>query len=109
MWPKHTARTSLPAEVDASFANDYREACNILSDSPRASAAMSRFCLQCLLRDKAGVKSGDLSVEIDQVLASKTLPSDLAEDLDAIRAIWQLRRAPHQEQEHRRDRSCKAR
>jgi Domain of unknown function (DUF4145) len=87
VWPKGIARAPLPAEVKDPFRTDYLEACNTLDGSPRASAAMSRFCLQRLLRDKAGVKPADLSKEIDQVLASKALPSDLAEDLDAIRAI----------------------
>ena len=87
VWPKGTARAPLGKDVKDSFASDYREACNVLADSPRASAAMSRYCLQRLLREKAGVKHSDLSGEIDQVMVSKTLPSDLAEDLDAIRAI----------------------
>lgn len=87
VWPKGIARAPLSKEVPEVFANDYREACNTLADSPRASAAMSRFCLQRLLREKAGVRHGDLSSEIDQVLSSGALPSDLAADLDAIRAI----------------------
>jgi hypothetical protein len=87
IWPKGIARTPLSTDVKDPFRTDYLEACNTLNDSPRASAAMSRFCLQRLLREKAGVKPGDLSSEIDQVLAGKALPSDLAEDLDAIRAI----------------------
>jgi len=87
VWPKGIARAPLPKEIKDPYRADYLEACNTLADSPRASAAMSRFCLQRLLRDKAGVKPGDLSNEIDQVLASKALPSDLAGDLDAIRAI----------------------
>jgi len=87
VWPKGIARIPLPEAVQDPFRTDYIEACNTLNDSPRASAAMSRFCLQRLLRDKAGVKAGNLSSEIDQVLASGTLPSDLAGDVDAIRAI----------------------
>jgi hypothetical protein len=58
-----------------------------LNDSPKASAALSRRCLQNLLRDKAGVKPSDLNKEIDDLLASKTLPSDLADTVDAIRNI----------------------
>jgi hypothetical protein len=87
VWPRGIGRTPLPGAVKDPYRADYLEACNTLDGSPRASAAMSRFCLQRLLRDKAGVKPGDLSKEIDQVLASKVLPSDIADDLDAIRAI----------------------
>jgi Domain of unknown function (DUF4145) len=59
----------------------------VLADSEKASAALSRRCLQHLLREKAGVKKGDLATEIQMVLDSKQLPSHLAEDLDAIRVV----------------------
>jgi len=87
VWPKGIARSPLPPEVTEPFATDYREACNVLDDSPKASAALSRRCLQALLRDKAGTKSRDLAPAIDEVLASKTLPSDLADAIDAIRNV----------------------
>lgn len=87
VWPKGISRSPLPQEIPNQFSDDYREACLILADSPKASAALSRRCLQYLLREKAGVKPTDLSKEIDEVLASKTLPSDLADAIDAIRHI----------------------
>jgi len=59
----------------------------VLPDSEKASAALSRRCLQYLLREKAGIKKGDLANEIQQVLDSRQLPSHLADDLDAIRNI----------------------
>jgi hypothetical protein len=59
----------------------------VLPDSEKASAALSRRCLQHLLREKAGIKPGNLANEIQQVLDSKQLPSHLADDLDAIRNI----------------------
>ena len=69
------------------FAQDYKEACLVFVDSPKASAALSRRCLQHLLREKAGVKKSDLSTEIDEVLQMKQLPTHLAEDVDAIRHL----------------------
>ena len=63
IWPKAIARAPLPVEVPKEFATDYREACLVLSDSPKASAARSRRCLQHLLREKAGIKKSDLSNE----------------------------------------------
>jgi Domain of unknown function (DUF4145) len=66
---------------------DYSEACLVLPDSEEASAALSRRCLQHLLREKSGAKKGDLANEIQQVLDSGKLPTYLAEDLDAIRNI----------------------
>jgi hypothetical protein len=43
--------------------------------------------LQQVLREKAGVKKGNLENEIQQALDSKQLPSHLAENLDAVRVI----------------------
>jgi len=51
------------------------------------SAALSRRCLQNILRDVAEVKPNDLSKEIDEILARKELPSYLASAIDAIRNI----------------------
>ena len=87
IWPKEINRSPLPPEVTEPFASDYYEACFVLAYSPRASAALSRRCLQALLREKAGVKPSDLSREIDQVVASKTLSPDFAEALDDIRTV----------------------
>jgi hypothetical protein len=73
--------------VPEEFAADYREACLTLSDSPKASAALSRRCLQHILRETAKVKPSNLADEIQMVIDSKTLPSHLVESLDAIRNI----------------------
>ena len=59
----------------------------MLNDSPMASAALGRRCLQIILREHAKVKPQDLSNEIDEVLASKQLPTYIANDIDAIRHI----------------------
>lgn len=81
--PKAPARAPLPSEVPDTFAADYREACLVLADSAKASAALSRRCLQNLLREHLKVKPGSLSDEIDQMLPN--LPTDLADAVDAIR------------------------
>jgi len=85
--PLTSSRPPVPGEVDERFASDYKEACLILTFSPKASAALSRRCLQNILREKAGVKHSDLSKEIQQVIDNNTLPSHLAESIDAIRNI----------------------
>jgi hypothetical protein len=87
IWPRGTARSTLPSVVEEKFAADYREACTVLADSPKASAALSRRCLQLLLREKGNVKKGDLNSEIEQILNSKSLGSNLAGAIDAIRVI----------------------
>lgn len=85
--PKASNRPPPSPEVGAEFSNDYIEACLVLADSPKASAALSRRCLQHLLREKAKVKKGGLANEIQQVLDNNSLPSHIAEAIDAIRAI----------------------
>jgi Domain of unknown function (DUF4145) len=83
--PKATSRTPVAPEVPAELAEDYREACLVFEDSAKASAALSRRCLQILLRTAAGVRPQDLSKEIDEVLPK--LPSDLATAIDAVRHV----------------------
>lgn len=86
--PKVPARKALGAEIPSAYVSEYREALVVLSDSPKASAAISRRLLQRLIREVIGVqKQGDLSSEIDQVLASHKLPSDVADSIDAIRNV----------------------
>ena len=93
--PKGTNRPPVPIEVPKHFADDYTEACVVLSDSSKASAALSRRCLQLLLREKAGIKSGDLANEIQQTIDSKQLPSHLEESIDAIRNIGNFAAHPN--------------
>jgi hypothetical protein len=85
--PKAVSRSPIPSEVPREFAVDYAEGCLVLADSEKASAALSRRCLQHLLRGKAGITEGNLAGEIQQVLDSKQLPTHLADDLDAVRNI----------------------
>lgn len=85
--PKTHARPALTNTIPEEFASDYREAALVLADSPKASAALSRRCLQHLIREKAGIKKPDLAKEIDELISSKSLPSHLAEAVDAIRNI----------------------
>lgn len=85
--PKASSRPPCPIEVPKDIADDYTEACLVLADSPKASAALSRRCLQNLLREVVKVKPDDLAKEIQQVLDSGKLPSYIAEAIDAVRQI----------------------
>ena len=86
IYPKGTARPPVPEEVPVNVADDYREACLVFDDSPKASAALSRRCLQQLLADTKLANSDNLATAIDEAL-SKHLPTPIATDLDAIREI----------------------
>lgn len=86
VFPKGGARPPAPPEVPTVIANDYNEATLVISDSPAASAALSRRCLQHLLSERGVTKSDNLSKAIDDALASG-LPTHVAENLDAIRNV----------------------
>jgi hypothetical protein len=85
VYPRAATRPACSPEVPKVLADDFHEACLVIADSPKASAALSRRCLQHLLREHAKVKKGDLSGEIQQVIDSGRLPSFLTEAIDAIR------------------------
>jgi Domain of unknown function (DUF4145) len=85
--PIAISRPRLPAEVPTDFSTDYYEAVAVLADSQKASAALSRRCLQYLLREKAATKRRGLAEQIQEVLDSGRLPSHLADNLDAIRNV----------------------
>ncbi len=87
VYPKGISRSALSGVIPDASALDYNEACLVLADSPKASAALSRRCLQMLLREVGKVKPSDLSKEIDEVLASGKLPSQLEAAIDAIRNV----------------------
>ena len=86
LFPKHPI-TQLPEEVPERFAADFREAHDTLPISPKASAALSRRCLQTLIREKEDILEKTLFAEVERLLKTNTLPKALADDLDAIRVI----------------------
>ncbi len=86
IFPKGTGRPPAPQEVPADIAADFNEACLVLADSPKASAALSRRCLEQLLHERNVSTKHNLSEAIDDALA-KHLPSHIEENLDAVRNI----------------------
>jgi hypothetical protein len=85
--PIDLGRKALPSTLPEPIAQEYREACAVLELSPRASAGMSRRCLQSLLSAAGGATSGELSKAIDQVIGRNELPGILSKELDAVREI----------------------
>lgn len=86
IYPKNNTRNFDLTEIPKDFADDYEEACLVISDSPKASAALSRRCLQALLRDQ-GFVAKSLAQEIQDAIDSNKLPSHISDSLDAIRNI----------------------
>ena len=86
VYPTSSSR-KVSLEVDERFAKDFREACKVVSTSQKASAALSRRCLQSLLREKTAVKPGTLAEEIREAIRKSHFPEDLATSLEAVRTI----------------------
>jgi len=98
VWPRTTNRPPCPPEVPDPFRSDYTQSALVLQDSPKASAALSRRCLQHILRDIAKVKATTLEKEINEVIARNTLPTAIAADLDAVRHIGNFAAHPTKSQ-----------
>lgn len=88
VFPIGSNRGPVPNDVPKDIAADYNEAALVLPLSAKASAALSRRCLQSVL-DNAGYKQKDLSQQIDAVIAeidtTKALPTGVHMIVDAIR------------------------
>ncbi len=80
----------IPPEVTDPYRTDFAEACAVLSNSPKASAALSRRCLQAVLKDKVPTKSKDLFDQIEEVISLNSVPSHIADDLHAVRNIGNI-------------------
>jgi hypothetical protein len=85
VYPLTSGRSPIPQEVPENISRDYKEASLVLPFSPKSSAALSRRCLQTVLRNAGGTKSRDLDKQIDEVLPH--LPPYIAQNLDAVRHI----------------------
>jgi hypothetical protein len=83
--PFGSSRPPCPPEVPVNIADDYKEACSVLTFSTKASAALSRRCLQNLLVNAANATKRDLADQIQEVIDSGKLPSHLVDSIDAVR------------------------
>lgn len=97
--PKVPARAATPESVPESLAEDFNEAIAVLPDSAKASAALSRRCLQHLLREHVGVKEGSLYNQIEELLAANELPGWLASQVDAVRQIGNFAAHPEKSEQ----------
>jgi uncharacterized protein DUF4145 len=98
VWPRSGERPC-PTEVPTELQKDYREAANVLSISPQASAALTRRVLQHVLREYAKTKSKDLFDQIQEILDENQLPSSLQNQLDAVRVIGNFAAHPLKSQQ----------
>ena len=77
-----------PEYIPKPVIDDYTEACLIKDHSPKASATLSRRCLQGIIRDFWGVKPGRL---VDEIEAIKDKTDHLTwEAIDAVRKVGNI-------------------
>jgi len=84
IWPQEGYRIC-PAETPDNLKKDFLEAAAVLPISPQASAALTRRCLQHLLRDHGNATKRELAAQIDEV--APMLPGSLSDQLHAVRNI----------------------
>lgn len=85
LWPWAIQRAAPPEDLPAEIVRDYQEAAAVLSVSTRASAALSRRCLQSVLRSAGKVKPSRIYDEIEEAI--KSLPPYIAKDLHGLREL----------------------
>jgi len=85
--PQSKAKT-YPSYIPKPIIDDYNEACLIQNLSPKASATLSRRCLQGIIRDFWGMSKGRLIDEINE-LKGKT-DSTTWKAIDAVRGVGNI-------------------
>ncbi len=77
-----------PDYIPVQIRNDYTEACKIRDLSPKASATLSRRCMQGMIRDFWKIQKANLKLEIDE-LNSKVDPLTWSA-IDSVRQIGNI-------------------
>ncbi|WP_207655824.1 DUF4145 domain-containing protein [Vallitalea okinawensis] len=87
IYPDNVSNVTLPDEVPPEYKKDFDEAAKVLLLSPKASAALSRRCLQNFLHNHLKIKKRSLASEIEEFICLNNIPSYIAEAVDAVRNI----------------------
>lgn len=77
-----------PNYIPKGIRQDYEEACAIVALSPKASATLSRRCLQGMIRDFWGIEKKNLYEEISAL--KNQIPADLWSSIDALRQLGNI-------------------
>lgn len=78
----------LPDYIPDPIKQDYYEACRIKDLSPKASATLSRRCLQGMIRNFFGVSKSRLKDEIDAI--EEKVDVDVFAAIDAVRSVGNI-------------------
>ncbi len=85
--PKSKAKP-FPEYIPKPILDDYREACLIVNDSPKASATLSRRCLQGIIRDFWKISKPRLIDEIAEL--EGTIDQTTWDAINAVRSIGNI-------------------
>lgn len=85
--PKSLAK-QFPSYIPEAIRNDYEEACAIVNLSPKASATLSRRCLQGMIHDYWDIKLKNLNQEITAL--KDKISADLWSSIDALRQLGNI-------------------
>nr|DAW23258.1 MAG TPA: protein of unknown function (DUF4145) [Caudoviricetes sp.] len=77
-----------PDYIPQAIRSDYEEACSIVNLSPKASATLSRRCLQGMIRDFFQISKGSLFEEINAI--KDKIPTEQWAVLDGLRRIGNI-------------------
>lgn len=80
----------LPDYIPEAIRQDYTEAYLIKDKSPKASATLSRRCLQGMIRDFWGVKPGNLYSEIRALEGMGRVDPQTLDSIDAVRKVGNI-------------------
>lgn len=87
LYPFNKSRSFVLDDVPNEYTSDYSEALLVLFISPKASAALSRRCLQRFFHSHLSIKKASLVKEIEEFLNTQQVPSYILDAVDAIRNI----------------------
>ena len=96
LLPESSAKPQ-PSYIPKPIVEDYIQACRIRDLSPKASATLSRRCLQGIVRDFCGVKKNTLNQEISSLRKSiqdgvsvPHVDAEIVEAMDDVRKIGNI-------------------
>ena len=87
LLPESEAR-ALPSHIPLSIQQDYYEACRIINLSPKASATLSRRCLQGMIRDFFNISLSRLKDEIDAI--EDKIDPNVFKAINAVRSVGNI-------------------
>jgi hypothetical protein len=87
LLPESNAKV-MPDYLPAPIKEDYYESCRIRDLSPKASATLSRRCLQGMIRDYWKISKSRLKDEIDAL--EEKVDADTWSSIDAVRSVGNI-------------------